>query len=502
MEYLLIVLSIVIGVLVVHYLFRKFNFFSKRDIVHIPPVPILGSIASVIFCQTSLVDFTRRIYNFNRDAKYIGLYVMKKPILLLRDVDLIKEVLIKNFDIFTNCPVFVYFNEYVLTQNLFSLEARKWRDIRRLLTPFFTSGRMKHLFPLISKHAANFAKFMSTLPADKSNVNMKDVFDRCTNDIIALCCYGIEINSLRDPTNKFYNCGKEITHMSTIRTMKYFFVRAFPKLGRILNIQLLNSQEMKYFETVIKNEITIRNAKQITRPDIIQLLIDNKNRADKRQLDMNDMIAQAYAFYFAGFETSSSVMSFIVHKLVTNPNVQLKLQQEIDKALDDSNGNVTYEIINQLRYLHAVIKEALRLFSPAVLERVCDKAFELPPALPGKNPFVIDKGMIVWIPLYAIHLDEKYYDDPEEFRPERFLDGNNDTSFYFPFGLGPKMCMGYRFGTLMVKIVLFHLLARCELKHCAKTKSFKFSKKNLTMMPENGFWINIQCRDDMHIKDA
>lgn len=492
-EYL--VLSTVIGALVIYYLFN-FNFFRKRDVIHIPSIPILGAMAPVIFRQISFVDFTRRIYNVNRDAKYIGLYVMRKPVLLLRDVDLIKKIL-KNFDIVTNCPVFDCFNEYVLTQNLFSLKTKKWQDIRYLLVPFFTAGKMKELFPLISQRAEDFAKFISTLSADESNVNMRDVFDRYTNDVIASCCFGLEFDSVRDPTNKFYNCGKEITHMSAIRTMKYMFVRTFPMLGRIFNIQLLNNQEMKYFEAIIRNEIAIRNAKQIDHTDIIQRLINNKNEPDKTQLDINDMVAQVYAVYFAGFETSSSVMSFIVHKLAANPNVQIRLRQEIDEALDNCNGDVTCEIINKLRYLSAVVKEGLRLFSPSIVERVCDKEFELPSALPGKKSLVVEKGMIIWVPLYAIHLDEKYYDDPEEFRPERFLDDNN-TLFYHPFGLGRKKCMGEALGTLMVKTVLFYLLARCELKQYAKAKPFKFSTKNLIMMPENGFWINVQCRDDMH----
>jgi len=254
---------------------------------------------------------------------------------------------------------------------------------------------------------------------------------------------------------------------------------------------------MKYFEASIKNVIAIRNTEQITRPDMIQLMIDNNNKPNTIQLDMNDMIAQAYVLYFAGFETTSSVMSFIAHKIVANPNVQIKLRQEIDKVLDKSNGNITYEIINQMKYLHAVIKEALRLFSPSVLERVCNTAFKFPPALPGKKPFTVDKGMTIWIPPYAIHHDEKYYDNPEEFRPERFLNNTHDTSTFFPFGLGQKMCIGNRFAILMIKSVLFHLLARCELRQCAKTKSLKFSKKHLIMMTEDGFWINVQRRDDM-----
>jgi len=109
-------------------------------------------------------------------------------------------------------------------------------------------------------------------------------------------------------------------------------------------------------------------------------------------------------------------MSFVAHKIVENPSIQVKLQEEVDKVLDKSNGNITYEIINQIEYLHAVVKEALRYFSLSILERVCNKAFEFLPVLPGKMPFTVNKGMTIWILPYATHHDKKYYYNPAEFR--------------------------------------------------------------------------------------
>ena len=279
MEYWLIsVLSIVISILVTYYLFRKFNFFKRHGIIHVPSTPILGAMAPIIFRRMSFVDFTRKIYNLNRDAKYIGFYATTKPVLMLRDPEVIKDVVVKNFDTFINNPVFVDANDYVLSQNLFGLQNIKWRHVKNLLSPFFTFSKMKIMFTFMSKHAADFAELMSTLPADKSDINMKDIFDRYTNDVIALCIYGMKIDSIRDPTNKFYICGKDITYMSAIRSIKYIFIRTFPKLGRILNIKLFNNQEMKYFESRIKNEIVIRDAEHISSPDMIQLMLDNRGK--------------------------------------------------------------------------------------------------------------------------------------------------------------------------------------------------------------------------------
>ncbi|EGI68345.1 Cytochrome P450 9e2, partial [Acromyrmex echinatior] len=469
MEYWSIsVLSIVISVLVTYYLFRKFNFFKRHGIIHIPSIPILSVMVPIIFRRMSFANFTRKIYNLNRDAKYIGFYATMKPVIMLRDPEVIKDIIVKNFDSFTNNSVFVDTNDYVLSQNLFGLQNTKWRHVKKLLSPFFTSSKMKTMFSLMSKHAADFAELMSTLPADKSDVNMKDIFGRYTNDVIALCIYGMKIDSIRDPKNKFYVCGKDITRVSVILIIK------------------------------IKNKIVIRDdAEHISYLNMIQLMLDNRDKEGQIQVDVDDIVAQAYAFYFAGSETSSSVMSFITYQIVANPSVQVKLRQEIDELLNESDGDATYEAVNKLKYLDAVIKEALRLFSQSVIK--------LPPALPGEKSFTINKGMIIWIPLYAIHHDEKYYDNPEEFRPERFLNNDQDNncrpSFYFPFGLGSRMCIGRRFSLLMIKVVLFHLLARCELKQCAKTSSIKFSEKNLLMMPKDDFWLNIQHRNDKYDRD-
>jgi len=416
------------------------------------------------------------------------------PIFLLRDPEIIKSVFVKNFEAFPDRRGFNDLNEPLLANNLFSLHGQKWRDVRTLLSPSFTSSKMKMMFTLMSECAMEFANFLSTIPVEKSDIDMKDAFTKYTTDVIATCAYGIKINSMKDPTNKFYVYGKEATN---IFGFKFLFLRTFPTLGRIFNVKLISSYISDFFKDVIRTTIATRDAENITRSDMIQLMMDIRGKEGRRELDIDDMTAQAFIFFFGGFDTTSTAMCFAAHELAVNPDVQNKLRGEIDKILEESNGEVTYETINRFEYLDLVINETLRLYPPiGVLERLCDKSYELPPALPDEKPFTMEKGMTVWIPVYAIHHDAKYYDDPEKFRPERFLDNKmyHNSPCYLPFGLGPRMCIANRFAMLEVKVLLFHLLARCELKPCAKTMfPIKFTKKG-TMMPENGFWLNVQRR--------
>lgn len=503
MEYwTILLLSVVTGVLGIYYLYKHFNFFQRHGIVHVPSIPILGSMTPVIFRRISFTDFLQKLYNFNLDAKYVGFYGMTEPIFLLRDLELIKEILVKNFDSFPNRRGFIEINDPLSAKNLFSLRDQKWRDVRTLLSPAFTSSKMKSMFVLMSECAVDFTRYLSEIPADKSDLDMKDVFTKFTNDVIATCAFGIKVDTMRNPTNKFFIYGKDTTTFQGVRAMKFIAFKTFPKLAQFLGLRLISDHVVSFFKNIVETTIATRDAENITRPDMIQLMMDIRGKREaERELNIEDMTAQAFIFFFGGFESSATVMSFAAHEIATNPDVQAKLRQEIDEVLKESNGDVTYEAINQLKYLNAVINEILRLYSAPFVERECAKAYELPPALPGGRTFTLKKGMLIWIPVGGIHRDEKYYDEPEKFRPERFLDNNmyHNSPCYMPFGLGPRICIANRFGMLEVKVLLFHLLARCELQPCAKTTlPLRLSKKSLSIVPEGGFWLNVKRRSDMH----
>ncbi|EFN83830.1 Cytochrome P450 9e2, partial [Harpegnathos saltator] len=494
MEYWTILLSILIGVLGIYYLYKKFHYFKRHNVIHITPTPIFGCMTPFIFRQMSIGDFSEKLYTFNPDAKYIGIYAMTQPVILFRDPELIKEIFIKNFEAFPNRLGFSFIHDPLFSKNLFSLQGQKWKDVRTLLSPAFTSSKIKTMFTLMSECAIDFTKSLSEMSANKSDMDMKDAFTKYTNDVIASCAFGIKVNSISDPTNKFYVYGKEAINFQGLRAYKFFFFSTFPWLTRLLGLKFLSDEVGHFFRNIIKSTIHTRDTENITRPDMIQLMMDIRGkRESERELSIEDMTAQAFIFFLGGFETSSTAMSFIAQEITANPDVQANLQKEIDKTLQDSNGEVTYEVINRLEYLDAVINEVLRLYPPiAFLERLCEKDYELPPSLPNEKPFTLKKGMAVWVPVYSLQRDEKYYDVPEKFNPERSL-GNNSLC-YIPFGLGPRMCIANRFAMLEIKVLIFHLLARYELKPSSKSIfPIKLSKNsNITMTPEGGFWLSVQ----------
>lgn len=210
------------------------------------------------------------------------------------------------------------------------------------------------------------------------------------------------------------------------------------------------------------------------------------------------MTAQAFVFLLGGFETTSTQMSIIAHELILNPDIQEHLQQEIDNVMRKTNGKPTYDAINAMTYLDAVFNESLRRHPQNDnLERVCTKPFELPPALPNLRPVTLRPGDRIQIPVPGLHLDEKYFDDPEKFDPERYLNKKlvlNQTE-NFGFGIGPRACIGNRFAILETKILFFYVLAKFTLKPSEKTcMSFEYKKGSFSLVPSGGYWMRVEIR--------
>lgn len=264
----------------------------------------------------------------------------------------------------------------------------------------------------------------------------------------------------------------------------------------------MSKEATNFFTRVVSENIKMREEKGITRPDFIQAMIDKRNgRGRDDELTVEDITAQAFVFFFGGFETTSGLLSFAVHELAANPEIQGKVHAEIDRVLV-SNNEITFERVNGLVYLDAVINETLRMYPIIpITDRECSKRFELPPVLPDAKPYVLKEGSHVWFPIYAIQRDPRYFEKPDCFDPDRFLDDNKKRSdafngdAYMPFGAGPRNCIGNRFSMVETKVALFHILARCRLDVCPKTTiPMELRKRGVFLTAKNGFWLRIVPR--------
>lgn len=501
-----IILSVIAGTLGLYYfLFKDLNFFKKHGIPYAKPLPLLGNMGPTLFRRKSLADHVKSTYDLHPDAKYVGMYDLTVPLIVLRDPELIKAITLKHFDMFMDHRRFVDASQDPFYgRNLVALSGEKWREMRSILSPAFTSSKMKNMFKLMSDYGIDFSNYLAQLSPEKRMMEMKDVFTRYTNDVIATCAFGVSVDSMRNPENEFYVYGKEVTVFSALLVLKFYLFRTLPWLARILKMKLLREKIANFFRDLIETTIKTREKEGIVRPDMLQLMMESRGKDGKTDLSIEDMVAQAFTFFFGGFDSSSTLMCFVAHEIAVNQDVQERLQKEIDQVLENNNGQAPYEAVNNMEYLDAVINETLRMYpSGLALDRLCVKDFELPPTLPGMKPFTVKKGQGIWIPVYGLHHDPKYFEEPEKFDPERFLGERKKHSLncgaFLPFGQGPRMCIGNRFALLETKVLLFHLLARCQLQICEKTPlPLKIGKNGLSLTPEGGFWLNVVPRKNTH----
>jgi len=202
--------------------------------------------------------------------------------------------------------------------------------------------------------------------------------------------------------------------------------------------------------------------------DLLNELKDNPGKLDGIELTDKLLTAQAFAFFFAGFDTSSLTISHALFELALNQSIQDKVREEIQTVLAEHNGQLKYESIESMKYLHKVFSETLRKYpiTPMLMRQSMETyAF-------SNGQLTIPKDMRVWIPIYGIHRDPDIYPQPETFDPERFDEyniKNRHPSYYLPFGAGPRNCIGARFGNYQSKIGLITILKKFKVDVCPRT---------------------------------
>lgn len=404
------------------------------------------------------------------------MFDFRTPQYVVRSPEIIKQIAVKDFDYFEDHRTFADEKLDKLWGNsLFLMKGKKWRQMRATLSPAFTGSKMRKTFELVTECADDVVKhfLMRSASGEKINLETKEFFSRYTNDVIASCAFGIKINSFANPNNEFYVNGKELMNFSGIKKLiKNIIINKLPALGRALHMQIVEGFFANKFKTLILETMEFRKSHNIFRPDMINILMQVREGSLKfskcdeqsqkegfatveesdigkmsvnRKWNDDEIVAQCFLFFLAGFETTSSLLTFCSYELVVNPDVQQKLYDEIIQVNEQLNGKrITYDALQKMKYLDQFICETLRIWPQAVqIDRVCvkDYTFDNGDGL----RFKIEKGTPLIFPIFSIQHDPAYFSNPEKFDPERFSDANKDNiqpGTYLPFGIGPRNCIG------------------------------------------------------------
>ncbi|XP_017069222.1 cytochrome P450 6g1 isoform X1 [Drosophila eugracilis] len=505
------VLFLVVAALVALYTWfqRNHSYWQRKGIPYVPPTPIIGNTKVVFKLENSFGMHLSEIYNDPsvKDEAVVGIYSLNKPGLIIRDIDLIKSVLIKDFNRFHNryarCDPH---RDPLGYNNLFFVRDTHWKDIRTKLTPVFTSGKVKQMYTLMQEIGNDLEAALERHGENSSGKYITEIKEICaqfSTDSIATIAFGIRANSLQNPNAEFRNYGRKLFTFTISRAKDFFVAFFLPKLVSLMRIQFFTPDFAQFMRSTIGHVMQERERTGLLRNDLIDVLVGLRKEAaaepSKPHYARNHdfLVAQAGVFFTAGFETSSSTMSFALYELAKHPEMQKRLRQEINEALLEEGGTLSYEKIQSLEYLAMVVDEVLRMYP--VLPFL-DREYESVKGQPDLNlkPFydyTFENGTPVFIPVYALQHDPKYWQNPSQFDPERFSPENRKSIVamaYQPFGSGPHNCIGSRIGLLQSKLGLVSLLKNHSVRSCDATmKEMKFDPKGFVLQAEGGIHLEI-----------
>ncbi|XP_066238282.1 cytochrome P450 3A12-like [Saccopteryx leptura] len=465
--------------------------FKKLGIPGPTPLPFFGTVLSY---RKGIWDFDQEC--FKKYGNMWGFYDGQQPVLAITDPDMIKAILVKEcYAVFTNRRTF---GPMGFMKSAISLSVDEtWKRIRTLLSPTFTSGKLKEMFPIIHQYADVLVSNVRKESEQGKPVNLKDIFGAYSMDVITSTSFGVNIDSLNNPQDPFVENIKKLLKFNFSNPLILLLI-IFPFLTpicEVLNISLFPKSVTDFFKTSVKRMKESRlHDKEKHRVDFLQLMMNSQNSKEtdsSKALSDLEIVAQSVIFIFAGYETTSTSLSLLMYLLATHPDVQQKLQEEID-ATFPNRAPPTYDAVVQMEYLDMVLNETLRMYPIAGrLERVCKKDVEI-------NGVFIPKGTVVMVPVFSLHHDPAHWSEPEEFRPERFSKENKDNINpyqYLPFGTGPRNCIGMRFAMMNMKLAVIRILQNFSFKTCKETQiPLELISQGLTQ-PKNPIILMAELRD-------
>ncbi|XP_071571248.1 cytochrome P450 9e2-like [Temnothorax nylanderi] len=504
---LLLITLVVIGVLKIVAVVNHTYFYWKNKGVPYLPDSLSSFITGwkLLLGHISFVDHFQYLYNYFPDAKYVGLMEFSRPAVLLRDPELIRDIMVKEFESFPDHRNFIDPSiEPLIGKNVFALRGDRWKEMRNTLSPSFTASKMKFMFDLISECSYNFVNYLVDHPEVCHAIETKEAFRRYTTDVIATTAFGISVNSMKDRDNEFYIRGIETIKFATgpLMMFKMMLFQACPRLAKSVGLSFFPLGTTEFFKKIVEETIRAREEQGIVRPDMIHLLMQARDKEGPgvRKMTLDDIVSQAFIFFLAGFETSATLMCFAAHELAVNQDIQDRLREEVQQHLAEGNGKISYESLSKMSYMDTVISETLRKYPPSIItDRLSAKRYELPPSRPGCKNVIVEPNHVLIFPIYSLHHDPGYFVNPDKFDPERFSKENKDKILpytYLPFGHGPRQCIGNRFALMETKILIAQLLQKFTLKTTEKTvEPIVYAKKEFALQPVGGFWIDLEKRE-------
>ncbi|XP_037074297.1 cytochrome P450 3A11-like [Pollicipes pollicipes] len=455
------------------YLSRHKNYWKDRGVAHLPYRFPFGRIGFEIFTASFAEDVKKLHEKTKQAGGYLPMLDVFDPALSVSDLELIKAILVKDFDHFTTREPSSFMSKYgIFSKMMTTLSGQDWKDVRNISTPAFSTGKIRQMCQPCEEQAELLAEQLYKESKDIDEIDVKAIMARYTMDSIVSVAFGLDADSIRNPDSVIATKAAQLGNLKSAgRFVLFFLVIALPEfISRHFNLdKIVGNEGTEYFYGMAKQSMRQRlEHPEQRRGDYLQMLLDTRQEeGQRRRLTDDEIIAQCLLFYFAGYDTTSNALAWTARLLAFNPRQQERLQAEIDSKLTSEEDCITFDMVNSMPFLANVLSESLRLYPAMQLSRCCTKPYRVP-----GTDIVLPENSMVYMSPYGIQRDPDLYPDPDAFDPDRFLpEAKADRHAYawLPFGQGPRNCIGMRFALLQAKLALVAILRRYSFVPGAKS---------------------------------
>jgi cytochrome P450 len=331
------------------------------------------------------------------------------------------------------------------TEGLLLSEGEQWRRQRRLVQGAFTPARIESYADTMVAEAERAVRRW----AERGRVELSEATSALTLRILARTLFDVDIEGRGEAVRR---AAAALNDRANVTSPSAFLPSWVPTpTNRRLH------RAMADLEALLDELIADRREDAAGRDDLLSLLLaagDGGSGLSERELR-----DQLVTFLFAGHETTALALTYALHALGHHPEARRELREELDRVTGGDPPTVAE--LPALASTDRVVTETLRLYPPAyALFREATEDVVL-------EGYRVPEGSKLTVPQIRVHRDGRFYDEPEAFRPDRWTDGFEEALpeyAYFPFGGGPRHCIGMRFATMELKLVLATVLGAADVE--------------------------------------
>jgi len=381
---------------------------------------------------------------YRSSSGMISVITAEQPYVLISEPNLIKEVLVTKRESSEKVgPVLLL--SRLFGPNLLSSVGEEWKKFRELTNPAFSESVMNIVGDVAFSNAKSLATKWEDLLRDKTDITLDagDYMKMLTMNVISEVGFGLSLD------NSSFNPYPEGTFGWAMKLVSQNAIQKalLPKFLFDLPLQKFKQIQAAFALFTSNIEQQMKNAKE-------KPTTDHKNVLSQLvggTMTDREILGNMFMFYFSGHETTANTLTYTLRLIGDNPEVQEKMFKEV-QSVGELGRDLSYSDYPNLPYCRAAFQETLRLYpaSPFVNKAALEDL-----EIGGKK---IPKDTIMQPHIWAVHRNPKYWENPDKYMPERFIDQQIAPFTYLPFSTGPRTCIGNKFALVEGTIVLAELV--------------------------------------------